>query len=182
MLRILARWGALALSTILVLSASMSPVLGAHRQASTHVFVECWTGMADYREWTSGPNGAVEHAYALISSDAYFYDAAGGGWILVGTETNPSWDAYDTRTGVELFSGQFNFRSETFGDFSGAFAYVDTASAFGGWSAGRSTDGAGLVWTASLGTVDATPYQPLPECAQGGEHPDKVNQVTFLGR
>ncbi len=149
--------GALALGTATTVAA-------APPRSTTIVFGECWAGMSDdsYRE--TGILGQVEHAAGVIEWDVWAYDADAGAWSWAGTDVNPSWDVYNARTGNEVFGGTFNLTSSVLGDFSGSFIWHENRGEIGGHSEGISTDGAGVLWKASLGIVNTAPYLPLPQC------------------
>ncbi len=141
-----------------------APVSAAPPRTTSLVFGECWAGMYDDAYRNTGILGQIEHASGVIVWDLWVYDGDAGTWSWAGTDVNPSWDVYNDRTGYEVFGGKFNLTSSAIGDFTGSFIWHENPSGVGGHSEGRSTDGAGVLWKGTLGSIDPAPYLPLPQC------------------
>jgi hypothetical protein len=122
-----------------------------------------------------GHDGHVHFSAGVLVWDAYLYDTQSSTWYLAGTDTNPSWYHFNDQSGREVFRGKFNF-SGTIGDFSGTFTWHADPSGFGGRSVGHSTDGTGVIWRATLGTIDPAPYGPLPACAAFA----RINELELI--
>jgi hypothetical protein len=165
---------ALAVVALLVVMAPAASAAPATR--TSYVFAECIVGVSDDSYRDVGNDGHVHFSAGVLVWDVYLYDASGG-WYLAGTDTNPSWDHYNDQSGREVFRGKFNF-SATIGDFAGTFTWMADPSGFGGRSAGRATDGSGVLWKATLGGVDPAPYEPLPACATGFAYLNELELTT----